>query len=84
MDEVHYAPDDVKLGDKIGVGSNRHGKAEVIEIGVAVVIVRDKSGFTRTLLRKRVSHPARNRPWKKPVNVDVAPVGGHNSGSDSQ
>lgn len=63
--EVRYAPDDVKLGDKISVGSNRGGKAEVIEIGTAVVIVRDKSGYTRTLLRKRASHPVRNRPWKK-------------------
>jgi len=53
--EAKYAPDDVKLGDMIGRGANRHGKAEVIAIGTAVVVVRDKSGYTRTLLRKPVN-----------------------------
>lgn len=74
--DVRYAPDDVKLGDRIVVGAIRGRKAEVIEIGQAVVIVRYADGYTITLLRKRVSHPARNRPWKKPANVDAAPVRG--------
>jgi hypothetical protein len=73
--EVRYAPDDVKLGEKISVGSNRGGKAEVIEIGEAVVIVRDKSGYTRTLLRK----PVKKWTRKKPANIDAALAGGHNS-----
>ncbi len=68
--EVQYAPDGLVVGDEITVGHGRWASTcRVLAIGPAVVVVRDASGWTRTLLRKLVSHPARNRPWKKPESV---------------
>ncbi len=55
--DVQFAPDDVKLGDRLDVGSRRWGKGKVIFIGPAVVTTRMDNGYTRTLLRKRVSPP---------------------------
>ncbi len=69
--EVEYAPEGLAVGDQITIGRGRWaGTCAVIAIGKGVVVVRDKSGWTRTLLRKRVSHPARNRPWKKPSETE--------------
>ncbi len=50
--EAQYAPDGLSLGDEI-TGKGHQRPAEVIAIGLAVVVVRDKAGYTRTLLRKR-------------------------------
>ena len=50
--EVRYAPANVKIGHTIPA-KGRQGRAKVIAVGIAVVVVRDKAGFTRTLLRKR-------------------------------
>ncbi len=66
--DVQFAPDGLAVGDVVKLHTRKFGKAVVLAIGLAVVIVRDGQGWTRTLLRKRVSYPARIGPGRNLKN----------------